>query len=64
MTEVTETTMVSASPESGYPFALEGTRAAGVLDDELTLRIYSDEYNINRHALRLALDIIERDDTL
>ena len=64
MNELTETTTVSASPKTGYPFALEGTRAGGVLDDEMTLRIDSDEYNIDRHALRLALDIIERDDTL
>ena len=63
MGEVKETTTLSMEPELGEQFTLEGSRVGGVLEDVLALVIPdAGVFEVDRAALRLALDILERTD--
>jgi hypothetical protein len=62
---IVETTTVALEPELGDRFALQGARVDGTLEDVVELRFGSAEgYEVDRAYLRMALDILERRDTL
>ena len=60
MDEFTEKSSITAGAELGEVFTLVGVREGGMLEEVIELHIGAGVFDIDRSALRTALDILER----